>query len=182
MKKVMICACVSVIVVILAIAIFLFVREARYSPSGTTEPDTPDTGFQAPSFDPPVFNSGFQIPNAEFIPLPVDPRHFRSLHLTTYQCPFDIERTLWHDAYLTLEGAFEEEGVRLRGRGNTTWWLGEDKRPLRLRFNEPVFLLGSDYAARDWILLSNHFDYSLLRNYGALTLSRLLGLDGRMDY
>jgi hypothetical protein len=79
-----------------------------------------------------------------------------------------------------LDGAFEGEAVRLRGRGNTTWWLAPDKRPLRLRFGAPVFLLGSEYAARDWILLSNHFDFSLMRNYAALKLSALLG--GRMDF
>jgi hypothetical protein len=114
--------------------------------------------------------------------LSVNPLHFQSLHLTTYQCPFDIERTLWHDAYLTLTGAFDDIAVRLRGRGNSTWWDGEEKRPLRLRFHEPIYLLGSPYAARDWILLANHLDPSLMRNYAALAFSAMLGQDGRMDY
>jgi hypothetical protein len=111
--------------------------------------------------------------------IPVNPTHFQSLYITTSRCPFDIERELWHDATLTLTGDFDGEAVRLRGRGNSTWWHGPDKRPLRLRFGGPVYLMGSEYPARDWILLANHFDRSLLRNYSAFYLG---GLMGKMEF
>ncbi|MCL2500771.1 MAG: CotH kinase family protein [Defluviitaleaceae bacterium] len=164
-------------VVLMATACIFFFR-------GETVPHDPsaDTPVETDGITPSPIRDPVSEPAIPHSPLPVNPFHFQSLFLTTYRCPFDIERTLWHDAYLTLTGAFEGESVRLRGRGNTTWWLSADKRPLRLRFSEPIYLLDSGYAARDWILLSNHFDYTLLRNYAALTLSALLGQGGRMDY
>jgi len=94
-----------------------------------------------------------------------------------------MEREEWHDGTLTLESeiegfSFSDVAVRIRGRGNSTWWFGEEKRPLRLRFTPPRELLNSGTAHRDWILLANHFDRSLLRNHTALHLGSLLsGLD-----
>jgi len=105
---------------------------------------------------------------------------FPSLHLTSTLHPFEAERTDWHPGSLTLRGtsaewAFNEEDVRIRGRGNSTWVHGYDKRPLRLRFPEARHLMGSDYPHRDWILLANHFDKTLLRNHTAFYLGRALG-------
>ena len=60
----------------------------------------------------------------------------------------------------------------IRGRGNSTWVDGPDKRPLRFRFptDAPSGVLYFEHEARTWILLANHFDKSLLRNYTALHL------------
>ncbi|MCL2378451.1 MAG: CotH kinase family protein [Defluviitaleaceae bacterium] len=107
------------------------------------------------------------------VPLP-------SLHLTTYYDPFTVERNFWHNGTAFVSGAaleqnFDPAGVRIRGRGNSTWRNGEDKRPLRIRFDEARPMLGSPYAATDWILLANHFDRTLLRNYTALNLGSALG-------
>ena len=103
---------------------------------------------------------------------------FPSIRITTYYDPFIQEREFWHDGTVALTGAsdefnFEAADARIRGRGNSTWWVGPDKRPLRFRFRvaQPVL---SDYAARDWILLANQFDRSLLRNYSALSLGNML--------
>jgi len=103
---------------------------------------------------------------------------FPSLHITSDLHPFQAERAHWHPGHLTLTGAtdelvFENESVWLRGRGNSTWVLGEDKRPLRIRFDVPRTLL-SEYVHRDWVLVSNHFDMSLLRNYAAMYLGSLM--------
>jgi hypothetical protein len=106
-----------------------------------------------------------------------------SLHISTELDPFDIERDLWHEGTIALAGAteafaFEAVDARFRGRGNSTWWLGPDKRPLRFRLEEPMSLMGSAAVATDWILLANHFDRSLLRNYAAFHLAgQLDGLD-----
>ena len=103
---------------------------------------------------------------------------FPSLHITSYYDPFIQEREFWHDGTVALTGApegfnFEPVDARFRGRGNSTWWMGPDKRPLRIRFRTPQPLM-SDYEARDWILLANQFDRSLLRNYSAFYLGQLL--------
>jgi len=113
--------------------------------------------------------------------LEADYAKFPILHINSYYDPFAQLRDSWLDGTLSLSGVyenmtFEDVDVRVRGRGHSTWWRGPDKRPLRIRFSEARPVL-SDYPARDWILLADHFDRSLLRNYAALTLgSKLCGL------
>jgi len=98
---------------------------------------------------------------------------FPSLHLTAAVHPFEQPRNYWHSGTATLTGSFADAAVRLRGRGNSTW-ANRDKRPLRLRFDTPHALIGMT-PHRDWILLANHFDPTLLRNHAAFHLSGLLG-------
>ena len=100
-----------------------------------------------------------------------------SLYLETPQSPF-VERNLWQDGKSSMTGnedSFENVDVRVRGRGNDTWVSYPDKRPLRLRFSEARSMLGSEYEARNWILLANYADRSLLRNYAALGFANNLG-------
>jgi len=104
---------------------------------------------------------------------------FPSVHITTYYNPFTVEREFWHDGTVSITGAatgqnFTDSSAQIRGRGNSTWRNGQDKRPLRIRFDTEQAILGSDYEATDWILLANHFDRSLMRNYAALHLGGLL--------
>jgi len=110
---------------------------------------------------------------------------FPSMHITAETHPFEMPRTTWHDGTVAVTG-FSEEGdfdfvdVRIRGRGNSTWYAdwAPVKRPLRLRFDQqPRSMFGSEYAARDWILLSNHRDGSLLRNYAAFDFTRRMDTD-----
>jgi len=115
-----------------------------------------------------------EVEEEEILPFPV-------LHIRSRLNPFIQEREFWHDGTLTLSGSgveygdFENVPAQLRGRGNSTWWDGEGKRPLRFRFEEAQSLMGSEYEATDWILLADHFDRSLLRNYSALTFTDSLG-------
>ena len=108
---------------------------------------------------------------------------FPTIRLWSSIDPFTVERDFWHDAYISVESDIPEFSltnteIRLRGRGNSTWLFGQTKRPLRFRFAEPHEMLGFGTPHRDWILLANHFDRSLLRNYTALHLGRQLsGLD-----
>ena len=112
-----------------------------------------------------------------------DSGNFSTMRITASVNPFRVPRNMWHDAQISVESdipgfSLPNTDIRLRGRGNTTWWIGYEKRPLRFRFFEPVEMLGFGTAHEDWILLANHFDRSLLRNYTALHLGRLLdGLD-----
>ena len=63
----------------------------------------------------------------------------------------------------TPEGALDcFAGVQeLAGRGNSTW--DAEKKPYRLKLAAQQNLLGMG-AAKDWILLSNVFDSSHIRN------------------
>ena len=62
--------------------------------------------------------------------------------------------------------------MQIRGRGNTTW--GEPKKPYRIKFDEKVKVLGMD-KNRDWVLVSNYCDKSLVRNLIAMEISKQLG-------
>ncbi|MFT3818202.1 MAG: CotH kinase family protein [Rubrivivax sp.] len=65
--------------------------------------------------------------------------------------------------------------LAIRGRGNSTWTM--PKKPYRLKLDAPAALLDGAAADRDWALLANYSDKSLLRNAVALCLGRKLGMD-----
>ncbi len=72
-----------------------------------------------------------------------------------------------------LEGyeSFSNVTGKIRGRGNSTWlW---DKKPYKIKLDEKASLMGLN-DNRDWILLSNYADKSLLRNVVAYEMGRTL--------
>ena len=71
-----------------------------------------------------------------------------------------------------------ESPMQIRGRGNTTW--GFDKKPYRLKLDEKQKVFGMD-KNRDWILLANYCDKTLLRNVIAMDISRKLEFSWTMD-
>lgn len=75
-----------------------------------------------------------------------------------------------------------EMTMKIRGRGNTTWNAeGGIKNPYRLKLSEKkkVFGMKSD---KDWILLADVQDPTLLRNAVALRISRLVSMPWTPDY
>ncbi|MCL2364650.1 MAG: CotH kinase family protein [Defluviitaleaceae bacterium] len=105
---------------------------------------------------------------------------FPALHIDTGGRPIR-NRTDWVDATVTLQYhvevfEFENLNAEIIGRGNSSWGL--QKRPFRLRFSEPVVMLCAGHAARNWTLIANHSDKTLMRNYAAYYLAGLLdGMD-----
>ncbi len=69
------------------------------------------------------------------------------------------------------ETVFENNRVEIRGRGNSTW--GMPKKPYRLRFADEVSILGMPQA-RNYVLLAEYADKSLLRNIIAYKFSSML--------
>jgi len=67
-----------------------------------------------------------------------------------------------------------EGDLKIRGRGNSTW--GMPKKPFRLKLNEKAPLLGMP-SDKNWALMANYGDKSLLRNDVAFELSRRLELE-----
>ena len=63
--------------------------------------------------------------------------------------------------------------MRIRGRGNTTWDM--PKKPYRIKLDEHTKLFGMK-GNKDWVLLANYSDKSLLRNVVAMEISRLCAL------
>lgn len=84
------------------------------------------------------------------------------------------------DATLKVDpGADYEQENRLihteiRGRGNSTW--GMPKKPYRMKFHEKEPILGFE-PTKNWVLLANYADKTLLRNYVAFEMGRQL-IDG----
>lgn len=62
--------------------------------------------------------------------------------------------------------------MRIRGRGNSTW--GMPKKPVKLKFDTKSEVLGMP-AEKDWALLANYADKSLLRNSLGMEISRIMG-------
>ena len=53
--------------------------------------------------------------------------------------------------------------ARVRGRGNTTWTTISDKKAYRVKFDKKTDLFGMG-REKDYVLLSNYRDYTLMRN------------------
>lgn len=78
------------------------------------------------------------------------------------------------DATLTITpagGSAETLSTRIRGRGNTTWAM--PKKPYRLKLDKKAEMLGMT-ADKDWALLANYTDKTLLRNAVAFCMGRML--------
>lgn len=65
------------------------------------------------------------------------------------------------------------QDVKIRGRGNQSW--GVAKKSYKLKFPEKAALISySDYENKDWLLIANHADKSMIRNITAYELGRAL--------
>lgn len=74
-------------------------------------------------------------------------------------------------------GIYEFEGATgfIEGRGNATW--KHAKKPYKIEFDESVNLLGiGENAKHDWVLIANHADQSLFRNYFSYNMGYQLGI------
>ena len=70
------------------------------------------------------------------------------------------------------------EDLDIRARGNSTYSSGSAyKMPYRIRFGQPVQFLGPDRAnARNWTLMANAYDKTMMRNALTSELSDMVGL------
>lgn len=78
-----------------------------------------------------------------------------------------------------LRYCFENVSGEVRGRGNSTWSEFE-KKPYKIKFSErqDMFGMGED---REWVLLSNTMDHSMLRNEIAFGIADIMGLPYNSD-
>jgi len=66
------------------------------------------------------------------------------------------------------------DNLEIRGRGNASW--GFKKRPYRIKFANSTYLLGNPARARNWTLISNEGDKTLIRNLIAFDISKRLDM------
>ncbi len=69
-------------------------------------------------------------------------------------------------------GTYELEYIR--GRGNSTW--GPSKRPYRIKLDNKADFFGMG-ADKNWVLLANYYDYTLLRNKYTYWLGDKMGME-----
>jgi len=67
----------------------------------------------------------------------------------------------------------EDEGIQIRLRGNSTFHM--PKKSYKIKFDKKTALL-SDYKEKDWVLLANYTDQTLIRNYLAFEMSRRMDM------
>ena len=66
------------------------------------------------------------------------------------------------------------DSLQIRGRGNSTWNV--PKKPYRIKFKDKEKFLGKGYAnARNWTLMANCVDKTLIRNAVASFIGKQLG-------
>ena len=63
----------------------------------------------------------------------------------------------------------------IRGRGNSTW--GMPKKPFRIKFDKKQRFLNNNANAKNWVLLANYADKTLLRNAIAFEISSFVGME-----
>lgn len=69
--------------------------------------------------------------------------------------------------------SYDKDEVEIRLRGNST--MGLPKKPFRVKFPDKISLLGLNHTKeKNWVLLANDADKTLLRNAVAFTVSRTL--------
>lgn len=82
------------------------------------------------------------------------------------------------NAVITVRGAANEEDnitevpAEIKGRGNSTWKMA--KKPYRLKFEDKINFLGNEAKEKNWVLLANYADKTLLRNALAFETARAL--------
>lgn len=88
-----------------------------------------------------------------------------------------VEKKTYLPATIVIEangwGEDYEGTTRIRGRGNSTW--GMPKKPYRLKLDKKSVILGLA-EERDWVLLANYIDPTLMLNAVALKIGQLLEL------
>lgn len=65
--------------------------------------------------------------------------------------------------------------LQIRGRGNSSWF-SFPKKSYRIKFDDRTAFLTS-YKERDWVLISNFADQTLIRNYLAYNLARNINME-----
>lgn len=89
-----------------------------------------------------------------------------------------VEKETYVSALISMEGNgyvedLPETTVSIKGRGNTTWRM--PKKPMRLKFKKKTQIPGLK-KAKNYVLLANYIDPSLMRNAVAMWIAREMGI------
>ncbi|RIA78436.1 CotH protein [Anaeroplasma bactoclasticum] len=82
-------------------------------------------------------------------------------------CNVSVSNALYEYCFDSLSG-------KIKGRGNSTWNMA--KKPYKLKFDKKIDLFGNG-KAKTWTLIANYCDKSMIRNYIAYSMGKLLESD-----
>ncbi len=101
-----------------------------------------------------------------------------ALHISTNEYVSEVySKEIYLDGTLRFEGRgladdFESP-MKIRGRGNSTW--GYSKKPYRIKFEEKTRML-MPKKAKNYVLLANYIDPSMMRNFVAFKFGEIIGM------
>jgi len=84
-----------------------------------------------------------------------------------------VNGTMKIDGNLQYTDGLYNGKIQIKGRGNSTW--AAEKKPYKIKLNTKTSIMGMP-ADKEWALLANYYDKSLIRNDVAFELSERLGL------
>jgi hypothetical protein len=90
------------------------------------------------------------------------------------------DKVTWVPAKITVKSSIASEEItdvltEIRGRGNSTWSM--NKKPYRIKLDKKANMLGLPAKAKNWVLLANYIDKTLIRNAVAFKISEMAGLE-----
>ena len=126
-----------------------------------------------------IFENDIPTPT-EPDPEPVKPYEIPRISIDTKDRAPILNKDDYVDGTIKVEdpqGFFSDEktfeaAMKIKGRGNSTW--GMPKKPYKIKLEEKASILGIA-KDKEWVLLANYSDKSLLRNATAMEISRILG-------
>ncbi len=106
-------------------------------------------------------------------PVLTDTQEVAVLKIETENKVAITSKTLFTEASITIEGQGRtvNEKIKIRGRGNSTW--GMPKKPYKIEFGSKYGLLGLA-PSKEWVLLANYLDGSLMLNAVSFKIGELL--------
>jgi hypothetical protein len=102
-----------------------------------------------------------------------------TLYITTNNSQAVADKVNWVPGNILVASNDTTErlniATEIRGRGNSTWNLA--KKPYRIKLSSKTHLLNLPANAKNWVLLANYADKTLIRNAVAFKISELLGFE-----
>jgi hypothetical protein len=107
-----------------------------------------------------------------------------TFYITTTDSKPIRDKETWVPGHIKVVSSDVSENLdmdlEIRGRGNSTWNLS--KKPYRIKLASKKKLLGMPANDKDWVLLANHSDKTLIRNALSFHISELLGMEYTVAY
>lgn len=102
-----------------------------------------------------------------------------SIYINTTNSQPITDKTTWVPGNIVVLSTDTSEVLNatteIRGRGNSTWEF--EKKPYRIRLTVKDKLIDMPAKARNWVLLANHADKSLIRNAVAFKIGKILDFE-----